>query len=95
MKPSGGQRFQTVRNNQGVSEDTYWIKSAAIAGDGGPTTLEASYGTSAETLILKGGAVSFSAKIKATSNIESQGRIVNQAIRKCLTELNDFDLALI
>ena len=87
--------FKLFGNNQGVSEDTYWIKSAAIAGDGGPTTLEASYGTSAgNPLILKGGAVSFSAKIKATSNIESQGRIkVNQAIRKCLTELNDFDLA--
>ena len=85
--------FKLFGDNQGVSESTYWIKSAAIA-DIGPTALEASYGTSAgNPLILKGGAVSFSAKIKATSNIESQGRIkVNQAIRKCLTEPNDFDL---
>ena len=87
--------FKLFGNNQGVSESTYWIKSAEIAGESGPATLEASYGTSAgNPLILKGGAVSFSAKIKATSNIESQARIkVNQAIRKCLTEPNDFDLA--
>ena len=86
--------FKLFGNNQGVSESAYWIKSAEISGIG-DTALEASYGTSAgNPLILKGGAVSFSAKIKATSNIESQGRIkVNQAIRKCLTEPNDFDLA--
>ena len=63
--------FKLFGNNKGVSESTYWIKSAEIAGESGPATLEASYGTSAgNPLILKGGAVSFSAKIKATSNIE-------------------------
>ena len=87
--------FKLFGDNLGVSESTFWKKSAQIQGlFQAPDIIQASYGTSAgNPLILKGGAVSFSAKIKATSNIESQGRIkVNQAIRKCLTEPDDFNL---
>ena len=90
--PLFGLNFGVGNTSAGNSSSSlmYWRDESGASLN--PAAREALYGTSAgNPLILKGGAVTFSVKLKVTSNIPENARLkINAAIRKSLT-LEDGD----
>ena len=92
-------KFPLFGNNNGVGDDVNWVLSKELEADGfTPEVIKAFYGTSAgNPLILKGGPITFSVKLKATSDISSARTKVNKAFRKAIVKagITDTDLQTI
>ena len=87
---SGG--FPLAGKNDGVGGDVNWKNSSEVD----TPVFGVTYGTSAgNPLILKGGAITFSVKLKVTSAISSGARKkITNAIKKCLTIESEGGLSL-